>query len=187
MGLLFEVLGVNYGIPFGKYSYSSVMPRLFGVQIMVPLFWFVITYTSFYLAVLLTSGRISLTTCFLTSLFSTAWDVILDPVMCNIIGAWHWESKGVFFDIPLSNYLGWLLVSFLISLTYKAMVERVSLKRFVSIIPIANYLTLYSALASVAFYKGKFEYSVAGAIAMFPVLILSCIKVWRGVSRGVKS
>ena len=44
----------------------------------------------------------------------TAWDLFLDPQMVAW-GLWAWSSPAGFFGIPWNNYLGWLLVSALIT------------------------------------------------------------------------
>jgi lycopene beta-cyclase len=51
----------------------------------------------------------------LSSLAFTAWDLFLDPQMVNW-SFWVWEQPGQYFGIPLSNYLGWIIVSALITL-----------------------------------------------------------------------
>jgi len=51
----------------------------------------------------------------LSSLAFTAWDLFLDPQMVNF-GFWVWEIPGAYFGIPPGNYLGWIIVSALITL-----------------------------------------------------------------------
>jgi putative membrane protein len=53
--------------------------------------------------------------CLLSALAFTAWDLFLDPQMVGW-GFWVWEIPGQYFGIPLSNYLGWIVVSALITL-----------------------------------------------------------------------
>jgi lycopene beta-cyclase len=51
----------------------------------------------------------------LSALAFTAWDLFLDPQMVGW-DFWRWEVPGQYFGIPLSNYLGWIIVSALITL-----------------------------------------------------------------------
>jgi putative membrane protein len=51
----------------------------------------------------------------LSSLAFTAWDLFLDPQMVSF-GFWVWEIPGQYFGIPLSNYVGWIVVSAVITL-----------------------------------------------------------------------
>jgi lycopene beta-cyclase len=50
----------------------------------------------------------------LVALGFTAWDLFLDPQMVGW-GFWVWEGTGAYFGIPLVNFLGWFLVSGLIT------------------------------------------------------------------------
>ena len=43
----------------------------------------------------------------------TQWDVVMDPPEATISKAWIWHDGGAHFGVPLSNYLGWLLTSWL--------------------------------------------------------------------------
>jgi putative membrane protein len=42
----------------------------------------------------------------------TAWDTVMDPGM-SAAGNWIWEEGGAYFGVPLQNYFGWLLTTFL--------------------------------------------------------------------------
>jgi putative membrane protein len=50
----------------------------------------------------------------ISALAFTAWDLFLDPQMV-LWGLWVWDQPGQYFGIPLVNYLGWFLVSALIT------------------------------------------------------------------------
>jgi uncharacterized membrane protein len=43
----------------------------------------------------------------------TQWDVVMDPPEATISKAWIWHDGGAHFGVPFSNYLGWLLTSWL--------------------------------------------------------------------------
>lgn len=43
----------------------------------------------------------------------TQWDVVMDPPLSTISKAWIWHDGGAHFGVPLSNYVGWLLTSWL--------------------------------------------------------------------------
>ena len=51
----------------------------------------------------------------LSALAFTAWDLFLDPQMVGW-GFWAWDKPGLYFGIPLGNYLGWIVVSAVITL-----------------------------------------------------------------------
>ncbi|MDO9130538.1 MAG: carotenoid biosynthesis protein [Anaerolineales bacterium] len=50
-----------------------------------------------------------------SALTFTAWDLFLDPQMAAW-DFWQWDAPGLYFGIPLTNFLGWLAVSALITL-----------------------------------------------------------------------
>ncbi|MFD0891453.1 carotenoid biosynthesis protein, partial [Streptosporangium algeriense] len=54
------------------------------------------------------AARIALGACALT-----AWDLFLDPQMTRL-GLWTWHVPGPYRGVPLSNFVGWLLVSLLV-------------------------------------------------------------------------
>jgi len=43
----------------------------------------------------------------------TQWDLVMDPPESTIDKIWIWHEGGADFGVPLSNYLGWLLTSWL--------------------------------------------------------------------------
>ncbi|WP_370786288.1 carotenoid biosynthesis protein [Actinomadura fibrosa] len=43
----------------------------------------------------------------------TAWDLFLDPQMLRL-GLWTWHDTGPYRGVPVSNFLGWLVVSALV-------------------------------------------------------------------------
>ncbi len=117
---LAEAVGSKTGFPFGAYSYTDVLqPQLFGVPLLVPLAWFMMLPPSWAIAQLIVgkhdssqSNRLQFAA--VSALAMTAWDLFLDPQMVNW-NFWVWEQPNGYFGIPFSNYLGWLLVSFLVT------------------------------------------------------------------------
>lgn len=105
-----EAVGVRTGIPFGDYSYSdSLGPRLLDVPAVVPLAWTMMAYPMFVAARRL--GRHLAPV--VGGLGMTGWDVFLDPQLVAD-GRWRWADPtpslpGVD-GVPLTNYVGWLLV-----------------------------------------------------------------------------
>jgi len=114
-----EWLGSSYGWLFGKYYYTDLLqPQVAGVPLLIPLAWMMMLPPAWAVAQFITrrSGR-AFSFLLVSALAFTAWDLFLDPQMVAW-DFWRWEVPGQYFGIPLSNYLGWLLVSVL--LTYLA-------------------------------------------------------------------
>lgn len=116
-----EWLGSKTGFPFGAYHYTDVLqPQLAGVPLLIPLAWMMMLAPAWAIAkIILRKNNPKLLFTVFYSLLSafafTAWDLFLDPQMVGW-GFWIWATPGIYFGIPLSNYLGWVLVSFLLTL-----------------------------------------------------------------------
>ena len=135
--LLFELLGTSRGWIFGPYYYTDLLGSKFLdlVPIVIPLAWFMMTYSSYALANALVHGGGSvagrptkagqrsswprlLWLVFLSAMIMTSWDLMNDPV--NVAGGnWVWMEKGAYFGIPLSNYAGWFFTTFVVYLLYR--------------------------------------------------------------------
>lgn len=128
---LAELLGSKTGFPFGKYHYTDLLqPQLAGVPLLIPLAWLMMLPPAWAITAIIlgkppTSNRheaapknnfrSTLQFTLLSALALTAWDLFLDPQMVGW-GFWVWETPGPYFGIPLSNYLGWILTAFLLTL-----------------------------------------------------------------------
>ena len=122
-----ELLGSTTGFPFGKYHYTDLLqPQIAGVPLLIPLAWLMMLPPSWAIAHIILGKTLNheenkgirrKTFLFLSlsALAFTAWDLFLDPQMVGW-GFWVWEIPGQYFGIPLSNYLGWIVVSALITL-----------------------------------------------------------------------
>jgi putative membrane protein len=106
-------------LPFGAYEYTSWLgPQLFDhVPYFIPPSWFAMSIVSLDLARrVVTSrwGRI-----FVGSIFMVLWDVSLDPAMTNAFPFWNYGVDGIFYGMPLSNWAGWFVVTFIILIGYE--------------------------------------------------------------------
>lgn len=103
-----ETLGVKSGWPFGRYHYSSTLGvQIFGVPLLVPFAWIMLTYP-----LLIAARRAAAHWVFLYGgIGLMIWDLFLDPQMVDA-GRWTWKIVGprVPYEpmIPLSNSAGWL-------------------------------------------------------------------------------
>ncbi len=121
VGNVFENLGVRTGFPFGRYYFTDVMgPKLSVVPIMLGLAYLGMAYLSWTLALLILGNPQSLdkfrtvTLPIVASLIMVAWDLAMDPVWATILHAWVWVRGGVYFGVPLSNFVGWFLAVYVI-------------------------------------------------------------------------
>ncbi|MBN2386141.1 MAG: carotenoid biosynthesis protein [Anaerolineales bacterium] len=120
-----EYLGSTTGLPFGRYHYTELLqPQVGKVPVLIPLAWLMMLPPSWAVASLIfpfPPGGVGrrrkgqLIFALLSALAMTAWDLFLDPQMVAW-GFWTWEVPSGYFGIPWTNFLGWLLVAFLVTL-----------------------------------------------------------------------
>lgn len=161
-GVLVEWLGEITGFPFGSYVYTAPGPHLLGVPLMVPLGWW-----AFSMIALAIPSRHK---AWLSPLALVTWDLGLDPLMVQQ-GFWEFVPPGIYFGIPLSNFLGWYGAGWL--LMYLLLRLEPALRRDTS-------LMLRSVFAIQAFFIGIglgvfYQLFVAGLIAS--TLMLLCLLI----------
>ena len=118
-----ENIGAATGLPFGHYHFEvgSNLPHVGAIPVIVGPLWFGMGYFAWVVAGTLLGGaqarlsrNIELIALPVVAAFvMTQWDVVIDPPESTISKAWIWHDGGAHFGVPLSNYLGWLLTSWL--------------------------------------------------------------------------
>lgn len=113
IGMLSEIIGVKTGIIFGQYSYGKVLgPKLMEVPLIIGLNWFLLAYITGELFVRKISNN--WLAAFLSAFVMVLLDFLIEPVAIAL-DFWTWGTA----DIPLSNYIGWFFVAFLIQIIYR--------------------------------------------------------------------
>ena len=136
-----EVCSINNGFPYGWYYYIDGTKNqelwIAGVPFFDSLSYVFLAYCSYAMALLVVSPvkawrwdlvtletrsiRRSLSVLFLASLFQAFLDIIIDPVALQgrrwFLGQiYGYREAGVHFGVPISNYVGWWVVSLLMIL-----------------------------------------------------------------------
>ncbi len=137
IGWLMEFSSTRNGFPFGNYVYhESLFPEelwLGGVPLFASLSFAALSYLGYSIAYTLLAGMrfgerglerienrevaLSLRVLLLSTGLITWMDLVLDPVThlgeyWGLGSLYHYDPPGVHFDVPLSNYGGWLITSF---------------------------------------------------------------------------
>lgn len=122
VGNIMENLCIVTGFPSGHYHYTHTgMPFLFQVPILAGIAYFAYGYLAWTIANILLDnigGKISswLTTFVVpitASFVMVMWDVVMDPINSTVGHNWIWENGGGFNGVPLTNFLGWFLTTYL--------------------------------------------------------------------------
>ena len=117
-----ENIGSITGFPFGRYHFEvgADLPHVGVIPVIVGPLWFGMGYFSWIVAGTLLgasarpSGRFELLAWpIVAAIIMTQWDVVMDPPLSTISKAWIWHDGGAHFGVPLSNYGGWVLTSWL--------------------------------------------------------------------------
>ena len=192
IGLLFELVGVNFGVVFGThYIYKQSLLMVGPIPLVIPLFWAAFIYLGYSITnlLLLFSGREKLSSknssfitillaVFLDGLLVTSIDLLLDPIEVSR-GAWQWIEGGPYFGIPLSNFLGWFIVSSLSSLLFRVYEYNNSSifysrdKIMTQLIPVAGFILLMISYIIDSLILKKPELAMIGLFISLPI-VLSC-------------
>ena len=149
-----EYASINTGFPYGWYYYIDVTKDkelwIAGVPFFDSISYVFLSYCSYATALLVVSPvkawgsnfitletraiRKSLAVLILASLFQVFLDIIIDPVALKgskwFLGQiYGYREKGIHFGVPVSNYLGWLIVSILMVLALQIIDTKVGNKR----------------------------------------------------------
>lgn len=141
ISFLSEFSSINTGIPYGWYYYIDTTSAkelwVAGVPFFDSLSYVFLAYCSYATALLVVSPlkarrgdlitletrsiRRSFSVLFLGSLFQVFLDIIIDPVALQgsrwFLGQiYGYREQGIHFGVPLSNYIGWWVVSVLLVL-----------------------------------------------------------------------
>lgn len=112
LGFIAEAIGVSTGYLFGDYAYGKTLgPKLLGVPLVIGLNWVSLTCISGVLC-----DRLPLPDvlkAFIGAMGLVLLDVVIEPVAIQY-DFWQWQG-GI---IPWGNYIGWLLIGFLILLIF---------------------------------------------------------------------
>lgn len=118
LGFIFEVCGVRYGLPFGKYNYTEALnPSLLGVPLVMALAWMT-------LVAYLKQMQLYLNwPVWVEALVCAAWmmaiDLVIDPLAANQLGYWRWVERGSYYGIPVSNFAGWFITSLIVFILFR--------------------------------------------------------------------
>ena len=121
IGLTMELAGTNTGIPFGPYGYTDWLgPKILDdVPYFIPPSWYAMSLLSYDLAGRLGLGRAQRIA--VTAVYMVLWDVALDPAMSTAFPFWYYADDGMLYNMPASNWVGWLVTAAVIAWGYEVL------------------------------------------------------------------
>jgi len=190
IGTVMEYFGLKDGVIFGgEYVYNMAFPKLFTVPLPVVFFWPVFIYTSYSLtnAVYLSfknskpnylnkNWLLTVILVICDGLTVTAIDLFMDPLQV-IKGNWSWAGGGLYFGIPIGNFIGWFIVGVIVSgifrfFEYCYPKSEESVNKVIYLIPVFGYATLSIFFTVTALKLLMVNLAIFGfLITMTPIVI----------------
>ncbi len=204
-----EYSSTRNGIPYGHYYYTGETHGkelyISNVPFMDSLSYPFLAYFSYSLALLMVSPIIrngwrfelsntpwySKKVLFLSTVLFVLQDVLIDPVALRgsqwFLGQiYYYPDKGVYFGVPLSNFLGWFLVGMAIIYCFQKLDQKIgwSELRTKNILmgPVCYFINMFFILF-ITFYIGEY---LMGLISFSIFALLSSLTILK-VSRTFSS
>ncbi len=205
---LSEYSSIHNGIPYGHYSYIDTTRDselwVLGVPFMDSLSYVFLAYASYSMALsvrsplLYSQGAIhlletreirgSLSTTMLGALCFMYLDVIIDPIALRgdkwFLGQiYAYPGGGAYFGVPISNFLGWAAVGFIMILALQTIDEALRRKNVKDwygsgypwkfLVGPVLYLGVIVFNLFIAFYAGEFSIGWAGVfVSLAPAVLI---------------
>lgn len=118
IGMISEILGVNYGLIFGDYVYLDNLGfKVLGVPVLIGVNWIILTFITGSMSSYIIKNKYiaALTGAILMILL----DLIIEPV-APLLGFWIFDLP----TVPLQNYIGWFVIGLTTQYIYHFNIER---------------------------------------------------------------
>ncbi|MBN2056496.1 carotenoid biosynthesis protein [bacterium] len=151
-----EYIGLRSGLVFGEYRYLDVLgSTVGGVPVIIALVWFAMFYGARWTAALCLArpgampafnmpGKAIIISA--TAALVTLWDMAMDYNQVAE-GRWTWVEPGVWFGIPLWNFVGWFGGTVAIQLLLHTHFRRLPPQPFRLVLPVVVFFLAVVSLA----------------------------------------
>jgi putative membrane protein len=110
--LFIESLAIKTGVPYGEFVYKDVLGnKIFGLTPWTVAFAYPpIILLTYWFARKRHAAHQTHKILFSTAFDAMLIDLVLDPAAVKL-GFWYWDDGGFFYNVPLINFLGWILTA----------------------------------------------------------------------------
>ncbi|MBI3793086.1 MAG: carotenoid biosynthesis protein [Gemmatimonadetes bacterium] len=169
IALASELAGTNAGLPFGPYHYTEMLGyRINGdVPFPIPISWYYMLYGSLAICGRLLpvrpGARAAWGWALAAGVILTAWDIAQDPAMTAVSPVhWAWDfarlpgwapawlTRGFFYGMPLSNWIGWVLTGTIIARVMLALVPASTWRDAIAPSPLPLWLYALNGVMPIA-------------------------------------
>ena len=104
IGMISEILGVNYGLIFGDYVYLDNLGfKILGVPVLIGVNWIILTFITGSLSSIIFKNKY--VSIFMGAILMIGLDLLIEPV-APLLGFWIFDLQ----KVPLQNYIGWFVI-----------------------------------------------------------------------------
>ena len=104
IGMISEMLGVNYGLIFGDYVYlDNLGVKILGVPVLIGVNWIILTFITGSLSSFIFKNKY--VSILMGAILMIGLDLLIEPV-APLLGFWIFDLQ----KVPLQNYLGWFVI-----------------------------------------------------------------------------
>lgn len=105
LGMIAEILGVNYQLIFGSYHYGEILgPKIMGVPLLIGINWFILIMITAAIAQEFSSKLWQ--QILIGIMLMVFLDLLIEPI-APLLDFWEFEGG----EAPFQNFIGWALVS----------------------------------------------------------------------------
>lgn len=183
-----EASSIRTGFPYGWYFYRYENLQnewlFFGVPVWDSLSYVFLSYAGFCVALFMIQKRRLFSLALASAALTTLLDILIDPVAHQgekwFLGdIYYYPTPGFYFDVPLSNFAGWFLVTGSIAGGFLAITRRHALPALFTARCVYSGMVFYFGIAAfntgIAFWIGDYRLAAAD---MSLIALVSLI-VWR--------
>ena len=104
IGMISEILGVNYGLIFGDYVYlDNLGVKILGVPVLIGVNWIILTFITGSLSSFIFKNKY--VSILMGAILMIGLDLLIEPV-APLLGFWIFDLQ----KVPLQNYIGWFVI-----------------------------------------------------------------------------
>ena len=190
IGAFMEYVGMQNGAFFGGHYVYKPQLTLFTVPISVIFYWAVFIYTGYcltnsFLYWLKTSKPnfknknifLLIFAVLLDGYFVTAIDLFMDPIAVKS-GNWKWVEGGLYFGIPIGNFIGWFIVTTIVVSIFRIFEyffpKKEKFSKSIFVIPVLGYGMMAISYFLLALNFNK-TLALIGLLFMLPQTIINLI------------
>ena len=173
VALVFELTSTRTGFPYGKYSYTEFTRGdelfIFNVPLFVPLSHAVLMWAGRSIAIVGFRARDRNVIPWLGALGTVLVDLVVDPVGLHgnqwFLGdMYRWENASGYLGVPLWNFLGWYLATWIVLFVDEAFDVGVAQRSFDAVRGVVLALSVMAFSVLLALGIRQWRIALSGAI-----------------------